>query len=139
MAIWTGIAGSIEIGSLLGSLQLNRWTVTFTTDTHDVTPFGVDQEGWAINIPGKRSATGSADGFIDTDNSEDFPLPAAYNELPAYAVLQTGKDVGEQGLKIEGSVLITNITANASTEEPNSVTVDFIFTGKPTVTKTLLT
>ena len=137
MAVWTGLAGSIEIGNELASLDLNRWTVTATGDTHDVTPFGAE-EGWAVNIPGKRSATGSADGFVDTDSEDDVPLPTAFNSTPAYAVLLTGQGSGSQGLRIEGSVLITNCTYTASTDEPNSVTVDFVFTTKPTFSKTLM-
>lgn len=127
MAVNNGTALSLYIDGTKVAVCTTH-TLTFEKETIEVT--SKDSGGWAEFISGKKSATASAEGFVDPDSSHNFDeLYDIITSDSNVTFKYTDEVVGNY--RYEGNLLITSLERSSEFESAESFSVEFQVTGQP--------
>ena len=127
---------SVETGGTVAVIDdVKECSITITTDMRDIT--NKDSAGWKQILPGLKSASCSATGFLSYDNDTNFEeFQAAQIAGTAFDIeirvgtTTSADDSGDRVFTCTG--FITSVELSSSFEETQEYTVNFDINGAVT-------
>ena len=123
---------SVETGGTLAVIEdVKECSITITTDMRDIT--NKDSAGWKQILPGLKSASCSATGFVSYDNTTNFEefqaaqIAGTEFDIEIRVGTTTGTNDGDRVYQCKGYV--TSVELSSSFEETQEYTVNFDING----------